>query len=115
MKVLVTGGSGFLGSHVADALQEAGHEVTILDLKRSPWLQDGQSFLQGDINDENLLEKALDDQEAVYHFAAISSIDECLVKPIEVTQINVGATVKIAEKCIKKGVKKFIFGGCFLK
>ncbi|MCP4294439.1 MAG: NAD(P)-dependent oxidoreductase, partial [Proteobacteria bacterium] len=52
MKVTVFGGSGFLGSHVCDKLSEAGHEVTIFDRIKSPYLRDDQSMLEGDILDE---------------------------------------------------------------
>ncbi len=51
MKVLVIGGSGFIGSHVAEALSDAGHEVTVLDRHRSPYVREDQSFVTGDILD----------------------------------------------------------------
>ena len=50
-KVLVTGGAGFLGSHIADALSDLGHEVTILDQVESPYLREDQSFIKGDVCD----------------------------------------------------------------
>jgi UDP-glucose 4-epimerase len=56
MKVLVTGGSGFLGSHVADALAEAGHDVVIFDRKPSPWRRINQRMVTGDLLDRPLLE-----------------------------------------------------------
>ena len=49
MKILVTGGSGFLGSHVADALTEKGHNVIIYDKKKSMWIQKNQKFFLGNI------------------------------------------------------------------
>ena len=50
-KVLVVGGSGFLGSHVADELTEKGYEVTIFDQKKSTWINDNQKFIESDLLD----------------------------------------------------------------
>ena len=49
MKIVVIGGSGFLGSHVADKLSQAGHKVTIFDLKKSKWISKNQTMVIGDI------------------------------------------------------------------
>ena len=78
MKVLVTGGAGFIGSHTVDALLSAGHKVRILDnlqkpvhLKgKPPWLQPDAEFLLGDVRNREDWEKALQGIEAVYHLAA---------------------------------------------
>ena len=51
MRVIVFGGSGFVGSHVADALTAAGHETTVFDLRESPWLTEGQQMVIGDMAD----------------------------------------------------------------
>jgi len=59
MKILITGGSGFLGSHVADALTDAGHEITILDMVHSPYLKADQKMLVGDILDADILDEAV--------------------------------------------------------
>ena len=54
-KVLVVGGSGFLGSHVADELTEKGYEVTIFDQKKSTWINDNQKFIESDLLDLSLI------------------------------------------------------------
>ena len=54
MKAIVFGGSGFVGSHVADVLSDKGMEVTIFDLQKSPYLRENQSFIKGNCTDQNL-------------------------------------------------------------
>ncbi len=78
MRILVTGGAGFIGSHTVDALLELGHEVRILDnlqkpvhLKGKPsWIPKEAEFMLGDVRDKGTWEKALQGVDAVYHFAA---------------------------------------------
>lgn len=107
--VLVTGGSGFIGSHVADALSDAGYSVTILDARPSPYLRHDQEMVVGDILDDSLLEKVTAHQSVVYHFAGIADIDECARKPVSVAQYNILGTVKLLEACRKAGVNRFVF------
>ncbi|MCK5604522.1 NAD(P)-dependent oxidoreductase [Candidatus Pacearchaeota archaeon] len=109
MKILVTGGAGFLGSHVADALSEAGHEVTVLDVHESPYLRDDQTMITGDILDQQCLADAVSGKDVVYHFAGIADIDECAKKPLETAEINIVGTVKLLEACRQEGVKRFVF------
>ena len=78
MKILVTGGAGFIGSHTVDALLERGHEVRILDnlqkpvhLKgKPPWIPVEAEFVLGDVRNKSDWEKCLKDVDAVFHFAA---------------------------------------------
>lgn len=109
MKILVFGGSGFLGSHVADALSEAGHKVTIFDLKPSPYLRDDQVMVTGDILDMDLVEGVIKKQDVVYHFAGIADIDECAARPVDTVKFNILGTVQILESCQKHKIKRFIF------
>src|SRR5207248_9637065 len=83
MKVLVTGGSGFIGSHVAEALSEAGHEVTVLDRHRSPYLRPAQRYVAVDILDRDAMRSVTEGHEAVYHLAGIAHLDIGLEAPIE--------------------------------
>lgn len=109
MKVLVTGGAGFLGSHVADALSEAGHLVTVFDLRESPYIREDQKMVTGDLLDQEVLDRLVEGHEAVYHFAGIADIDECSERPVDTVRYNVLGTVMLLEACRKAGVKRFIF------
>jgi UDP-glucose 4-epimerase len=110
MKILITGGSGFLGSHVADALSNAGHEVTIFDVQHSPYLRTGQRMIIGNILDQLSLEQAVEDIDIVYHFAGIADVDECTNKPIDTVKINILGTVNLLEASRIAHVNRFIFG-----
>jgi len=79
MRTIVFGGSGFLGSHVADALSESGHEVVVFDIRKSPYIRPDQKMVVGDILDDKLVEETLQKYsiEVVYNFAGIADIDEC--------------------------------------
>ena len=65
-KVLVIGGSGFLGSHVADKLSDSGFEVSIFDIKPSKWIRDDQEFIEGSILDSQSLHDAIGDKTVSY-------------------------------------------------
>lgn len=110
MKILVTGGSGFLGSHVSDALSEAGHAVSIYDVRRSPYKRVGQKMIVGDILDQPSLSKALTGFDCVYHFAGIADIDECSSNPIDTVKYNILGTVNLLEASRQAGIKRFVFG-----
>lgn len=109
MQILVTGGAGFLGSHVADALTEAGHYVTIFDIRTSPYLRSGQKMVTGDILDQRTLENITANQDVVYHFAGIADIDECAKRPVDTAKYNIIGTVRLLEACRMAGVRRFIF------
>ena len=75
-KVLVVGGSGFIGSHTADALSDNNYEVTIFDNTLSLWLRDDQKMIIGSILDKESIDKALIGIDCVFHFAAIADLSE---------------------------------------
>ncbi|ANA40201.1 NAD-dependent epimerase/dehydratase family protein [Geobacter anodireducens] len=110
MKILVTGGSGFLGSHVADALTEAGHEVSLFDVHPSPYLREGQSMINGDILDEAAVERAVEGFDVIYHFAGIADIDECTSRPVDTVKFNILGTVNLLEAARRAGIQRFVFG-----
>lgn len=109
MNITVIGGSGFLGSHVADQLSIAGHSVKIFDKKLSPWLRADQKMIIGDLMNLDDIDKAICDSDVVYHFAALADLNEAINKPIETVKVNVLGTVQILESCRKYDVKRFIY------
>jgi len=109
MKVIVFGGSGFLGSHVADSLTEAGHEVTIFDVKPSPYLRIDQSMCVGDIlNPEQVLD-AVADHTVVYNFAGLTDLDDATTRPVDTIRLNIEGNANILEACRMTGVERFVY------
>jgi UDP-glucose 4-epimerase len=108
-KVLVFGGSGFLGSHVSDNLTKKGFDVTIFDKNKSKYLNPNQRFVKGDILNKADLDFAVKNQDIIFNFAGIADIDECHKNPIETIKYNILANAKIIESAIKNNVKKYLF------
>ena len=108
MKITVTGGSGFLGSHVADALSKKGHKVTIFDKKYSKWIRKDQKIYVGNILNTKELGRAIKDSDAVFHFAALADLGEAIKLPIETVKLNILGTVIALSLCKKYKVKRFI-------
>ena len=75
MKITVTGGSGVLGSHVADELSKIGHKVKIFDKKKSKWLRPDQKMYVSNILNQKNLENAIKGADIVFPFAALSDLD----------------------------------------
>lgn len=109
MKVAVFGGSGFLGSHVADALTVAGHDVSIFDIKESPYIKPTQKMVVGDILDEGAVLGAIDGAEVVYNFAGLADIEEASRRPLDTVKLNVLGNTVILECAVKAGVKRFVY------
>jgi UDP-glucose 4-epimerase len=109
MKAIVFGGSGFLGSHVADALTSAGYETVIFDIKESPHLQKGQEMFVGNILDKKAVGKAVAGCDVVYNFAGMADIHEAHTRPVETVENNVLGNTIVLEACRLNGVKRFVF------
>ena len=109
MKIAVFGGAGFLGSHVADALSNAGHEVIIYDLKPSPCLSRSQKMITGDIMDVRAVEKVVAGCEVVYNFAGIADLDEAILQPLECIKTNILGNGILLEAARKAKIKRYIF------
>jgi UDP-glucose 4-epimerase len=109
MKIVVFGASGFLGSHVADALTATGHKVTIYDRKPSSYLHGSQKMIIGDILDEKKVSGAIKNAGVVYNFAGISDIGQASEKPLETVKQNILGNTILLEACRKAKVKRFVF------
>ena len=109
MKILVTGGSGFLGSHIADELTVRGHDVSIFDNCVSKYIHDNQNMIIGSIVDKNDVLNAIKDKDAVYHFAGIAGIDDCKKNPYNAINVNINGTVNVLEACINNSVPRIMF------
>ncbi len=109
MKAIVFGGSGFLGSHVSDALTEKGYDVAIYDIQPSLYLGKKQKMIVGDILDESAVEKAVKGCDVVYNFAGIADIKEASERPLDSVKCNILGNSIILEAARKNGVKRFVF------
>jgi UDP-glucose 4-epimerase len=109
MKILVTGGSGFLGSHIVDALILENHEVVLFDQFESSYKNEGASFVEGSINDEDAILSVAEGCDVIYHFAAIADIGKALSDPIRTMQVNVMGTLNVLEAARKNNISRFIF------
>lgn len=109
MKVIVFGGSGFLGSHVADALSDAGHQVILYDILKSRYLKADQKMVVADILDEQKVEQAVRGSDAVFNFSGIADVDETNQRPLESVKFNILGNAIILEACRKAKVKRFVY------
>lgn len=108
-KVVVFGGSGFLGSHVADALTDANYDVIIYDLKPSPYLHSTQKTVVGDILDDKKVSDVVKGCDIVYNFAGIANIDDASKRPLDSVKFNILGNSIILDACRKANVKRFVF------
>ena len=107
-KITILGGSGFIGSHLADFLSEMNCKVTIFDLKKSSWLKKNQKMIKGNILDEKKLSLAIKGSDYVFNFAAIADMDLLKDQAIKTVKYNILGTVNALEIAKKYKVKKFI-------
>ena len=108
-KVCVFGGSGFLGSHVADALTEKGFFVRLFDKKKSNWRKSSQEMFVGDLLNPDEVDTAVEGMDYVYNFAALADLNAGLLNPLKTININILGNANILEACRKFSIKRFIF------
>lgn len=108
-KVVVIGGAGFLGSHLADSLSDNGYRVKLYDINESPYLRPNQEMVVGNIQDLNQLSEAIKDCHYAYHLAGIADIDEAASNPRETVIRNIVGSTNVIEACVKTDVEKLIF------
>lgn len=116
-KALVTGGAGFIGSHLAEALLKEGCEVTVLDDLSSGRIeniqsyqgQTGFSFVKGSILDRDLVKEVMSGVNVVYHQAAIRSVPKSIEMPSTVNEVNVTGTLNLLNEALAGGAERFIY------
>ena len=117
MKVVITGGSGFIGSHLADFLIDSDYEVVVVDhlsigrLENISHLLEHSkfTFLQADITDFDAIENMFKDAYWVFHLAALADIVPSIENPTEYYKSNVNGTFNVLQACRKYQVKKIIY------
>lgn len=108
MKTIVFGGSGLIGSHLADRLTEAGYDVTIFDLKPSPYLLPGQEIIIGDILDKKAVSDAVKGCDYIYNFAGMADLDAATTEPLRTIEQNIVGTAILLEATLRSRAKRFI-------
>lgn len=108
MKTIVFGGSGLIGSHVADRLTEAGYDVTIFDLKPSPYLLPGQEIIIGDILDKKAVFDAVKGCDYIYNFAGMADLNAATTEPLRTIEQNIMGTAILLETTLRSRAKRFI-------
>lgn len=112
---LVTGGAGFIGSHIVDALLEAGCEVAVLDnlstghLANLEHVRDRITFHRGDIRDQDMVMKAAEGREVIFHEAAVVSIPQTVENPVESAMVNDMGTLYVLEAARQCQVRRVVF------
>ena len=117
LRILVTGGAGFIGSHLVDRLMKEGHEVMVLDnfsagkAENIQYHLDSQSFdlVKGDVRNSNDVKKAVRDVDAVFHLAAIVNVPLSIEDPLLVNDVNVRGTLNLLEASVKEDIQRFIY------
>jgi UDP-glucose 4-epimerase len=108
LRILVTGGAGFIGSHVVDRVAAAGHEPRILDLIPSPW-HDGVDTVLGDLTDEAAVARAVAGCDAIMHLAAMADVNQVLADPVRTDRVNTHGTFVLLEAARAHGVGRFLY------
>ncbi len=109
MKILVTGGSGFIGSHLVNALVDKNHRVSVIDLKKGE--NKKVKYFVGDLLDKKFLEEVFKKEKfkAVFHLAAKTSVSESVKNPYDNFETNVVGSLNILEECRKNKIKYVLF------
>jgi len=116
-KAVVTGGAGFIGSHLVEKLAEGGYEVIILDdlstgklANISPLLKDnGVNFQEGSVTDPPLLQKLFHEADYVFHLAAVTSVPGSIAMPQATHEVNATGTLSVLLAARDNGVRKVVY------
>lgn len=107
MRVAVTGGCGFIGSHVVDQLLRAGHEVVVVDLAPG-WRNPAADYREADLFDQPDLAAALAGAQAVFHLAGAADVNAVAADPVRAVQLNVEGTARVLEAARQGGVDRVL-------
>jgi nucleoside-diphosphate-sugar epimerase len=111
---LVTGGAGFIGSHISEALVQRGHRVRVVDNFATGYprnVRDGVEFVEGDLANPSVAAAAVKEMEYVVHQAAIPSVPRSVDRPVESHRANVDAMLNLLVASRDSGVKRLVFAG----
>jgi nucleoside-diphosphate-sugar epimerase len=114
-RALVTGGAGFIGSHLVDGLLHAGWSVRVLDdlstgnERNLSHASDQIEFVSGSVCDEPTCEAAMEDVEVVFHQAALPSVPKSVAQPLLTNHVNLSGTLCVLEKARHAGVRRVVF------
>jgi UDP-glucose 4-epimerase len=112
MKILVTGGAGYIGSVLVNKLIDSGHQVKVIDDLSNGFkenIDESANFIEGSILDDDKLNQALDGVEAVFHLAAKIRVEEGEREPELYKKVNIEGTLNLINKCVEKKIKKLVF------
>ena len=113
MRILVTGGAGYIGSHAVKALGRAGHEICVFDNLSTghEWAVLYGHLVKGDLEDRSLIDRVVKEfkPDAVMHFAAFIQVEESVSEPLKYYRNNVANTLNLLEVMRENGVKNFIY------
>ncbi len=111
MRILITGGAGFIGSNLAKRLLAAGHAITIIDdlsSGKQEMIPEGASVIAGNVTDPTLIKKAMEGKDAAVHLAAMISVLETIKNPAEAERVNVQGSLNVLEAAREAKVKKAV-------
>lgn len=114
-RILVTGGAGFIGSHLVDALLDKGYKVRVLDnlstgkVSNLPVNNPDLQLVIGDVADSAVVEQVVRDCSAVVHLAAVASVQASVDDPVATHQVNFGGTLNVCQSMLKAGVARVVF------
>ena len=114
-RFLVTGGAGFIGSHIATALVERGDEVRILDnlstghKKNIAHIESDVTFIEGDLLDEELVAEAVDGVDCIFHEAALASVPRSVERPLDTNAACVTGSLILLDKARRAGVRRLVY------
>ena len=106
---VVIGGSGFMGSHTADELSKRGFNVTIFDIKKSPFFREDQNFIRGNMLDEDSVSKAIEGAHYLFHFGGIADIGDAVENPFDTINQNVMGVSIAMDAAAKQGIERFVY------